>query len=167
MNTFKRTIALIGLLLSSINYGYAVEAGDAAPQFNAKLFSGLQVNNASYSKKVILINFWASWCDPCRQELPALEQYQREHIKDAFKIITVSMDDKADLSKAIKIMKDYGFDSTWIGQSDFRQFDRIWRIPLSYLIDKNGQIIKADWYQDNDGLTQQLLEKTINPLLSE
>ncbi|HQU07125.1 MAG TPA: TlpA disulfide reductase family protein [Ferrovaceae bacterium] len=144
----------------------AVEVGEMAPSFSAQLFSDKTVTNSTYAKQVVLINFWASWCDPCRHELPILRAFERKHFQDGFRVLLVSMDDESDLKTAKEIIKNDDFDSTWIQQADFTHFDRIWRIPLSYLIDGNGKIVKAEWYEDNDGFTEQTLETVITPLLN-
>ncbi|KXW55182.1 TlpA family protein disulfide reductase [Ferrovum sp. PN-J185] len=159
-----RNLILILVLYCVITNIYASDEGEKAPTFNAKLFSGQEVDNNTYRNQVLLINFWASWCEPCRNELPAIAEYEKRHFQDGFRVLSISMDDKSDLSKAQNIIKQFGFDNASIHNSDFQSFGRVWRIPLSYLIDRNGMIVKSEWYT-NDGFTVNLLEKNVTPLL--
>lgn len=158
---------ILTIILSCITVNvFAADEGEVAPNFSATLFSGQQINNNTYQNQVLLINFWASWCDPCREELPAIAEYEKKHFKEGFRVLTVSMDDKTDLLKAQNFIKQFGFDNTSIHYSDFQSFGRVWRIPLSYLIDQDGRIVKADWFT-NDGFTTNVLEENITPLINK
>ncbi len=64
--------------------------GTIAPQFEFKDLNGRIVRLSNYQGKVVLINFWATWCPPCRAEMPDLVRLQREHGKDGLQIIGVT-----------------------------------------------------------------------------
>jgi hypothetical protein len=79
-------------------------------------------------------------------------------------LLAVSWDDPRDEAKVRELMKDYSFPAALARDADLRGYGRIWRLPLTFVIDKRGVLHKDDWYGD-PGLDVPLLEKTITPLL--
>ena len=106
---------------------------DPAGRHPGRILRGKPVNLRSYKGKVVLLNFWASWCAPCRMEIPDFIILQREYKKRGFTIVGISMDQKgrdlvAEFSYAMKI--NYrcctpvsGGGRSWIRSVDFAAFD--------------------------------------------
>src|ERR1051326_1681723 len=69
----------------------ALKAGTQAPDFNVKDLSGKNVTLADYKGKVVLINFWATWCEPCRQEIPWLIEMQDKYGPKGFTVLGLAM----------------------------------------------------------------------------
>lgn len=118
--------------------------GMPAPEFAAKDISGKSFNLSDYRGKYVLVEFWASWCVPCRAENPdLLKAYNKYHDK-GFVVVGVSLDDKKDRwEKAIEEDK-----LPWIHTSDLNAFDNkiaklygVQPIPDNFLIDPQGKII--------------------------
>ena len=143
----------------------AIEEGAPAPGYEIHLFNGQAFGAGEGSGKVVLLHFWASWCVPCREEMPAMERYYQKHHQEGLELIAISMDDAEDLQKARDIMKGYSFPGAWIRDAKVRGYGRIWRIPLTFVIDRKG-ILRHDAWDGDAGIDESTLDKTISPLLS-
>jgi cytochrome c biogenesis protein CcmG, thiol:disulfide interchange protein DsbE len=137
----------------------------AAPALEAKLLDGSDFSLAAQKGKVVLVNFWATWCAPCRAEMPALDAYYRKHRGDGLVVLAVSMDDMKDEAKVRQVMKPFAFDAAFGPRSDIKGYERIWRMPLTFVVDRSGTLRKVDWYGD-PGLDEASLEKAVTPLLA-
>jgi len=131
--------------------------GQPAPLFEQNDVAGKPVSLASFKGKVVLVDFWASWCGPCRAENPAvLKAYKKYHPK-GFTILGVSLDSKKDKwEEAIKQDK-----LDWTQVSDLQGWKNsvaiqygVKGIPINYLLDKNGIIVAR-------GLRGEELEKQL------
>ena len=91
-------------------------------------------------KQYILIDFWASWCAPCRKEIPTLKRLYAEYAEKGFEIVSISIDKKeADWSKALEDEQ-----MPWINYMDNNGIAKLYKVksvPTMYLIDQNGVLI--------------------------
>jgi peroxiredoxin len=140
------------------------EEGKPAPLFEASLLNGQAFSTASAKGQVVIINFWATWCPPCRQEMPAFESYYQKHREQGLKLIAVSLDEPGDEAKVREVMKAYSFDGAMEASTKHKGYGRIWRLPLTFVIDRKGVLRKDGWY-GSAGIDQPLLEKIVTPLL--
>ena len=140
------------------------EEGKPAPAFEASLLNGQAFATAAAKGQVVIINFWATWCPPCRQEMPALENYYQKHHEQGLRLIAVSLDEPGDEAKVREVMKAYGFDAAMEANTRHKGYGRIWRLPLTFVIDRKGVLRKDGWY-GSAGIDQPLLEKIVTPLL--
>jgi cytochrome c biogenesis protein CcmG/thiol:disulfide interchange protein DsbE len=155
------------LLLTFIQMSaYAIEEGKLAPLLTAKLLDGKSFSTQSIKGEVVIVNFWATWCPPCRQEMPAFESYYQQHKSQGLRVITVSLDEPADLAKVREVMRNYSFDAALESESQHNGYGRIWRLPLTFVIDRKGVLRKDGWY-GAAGIDLQLLDKIVTPLLEE
>ncbi len=145
----------------------ALEVGQAAPAFRAHLETGQELTLAQEQGKVVLIHFWATWCIPCRTEMPAMERYYQRHRAQGLEILTVSMDEADDLPRMRQMMTHYSYPALWYPQADFKAFGRIWRIPLSFVIDRQGILRQDAWDGGDEGLDEAVLERVVTPLLTQ
>ena len=159
-------LAVIVLFFIAPTEIYAIEVGKPAPEFTANLIDGKLFSVGSLKGKVIVINFWASWCSPCRQEMPEFERYYQQHKAQGLQIIAVSLDEAADDAKVRQVMAAYGFNAAFERETQHKGYGRIWRLPLTFVIDRKGIVRKDGWYGDA-GIDLTLLEKTVTPLLDE
>ncbi len=129
-----------------------LEVGSRAPDFHAvDLVTGRATTLADYKNKVILLNIWATWCQPCRVEMPAIERlHQRLGGRD-FQIVSVSIDADGD-SVVAAYARDLGltFQILHNQSGDIQQIYQTTGVPESFVIDRDGIIVKkvigaAEW----------------------
>ena len=120
------------------------KAGMKAPAFEVKMFDGSTVKLADLKGKVVLLNFWATWCPPCRAELARVEKDIIEKFKGQdFVFLPVSRSEKRETVAAFREKMGYtfpmGLDTDGRVYAEYAQT----YIPRNFLIDKNGKIVKA------------------------
>ncbi len=144
----------------------AVEEGTLAPAYDIRLMNGQSFSSSEGAGKVVVLHFWASWCVPCRTEMPAMEHYYNKHHQEGLELVAISMDDPNDVQMARDMMKSYSFPGALIRESRVKGYGRIWRIPLTFVIDRQG-ILRRDAWDGEAGIDEAVLEKTITPLLTK
>jgi cytochrome c biogenesis protein CcmG/thiol:disulfide interchange protein DsbE len=162
-----RTMIWVGLLLlfSATVLARGPEEGKAAPALQARLLDGSQFSLADQTGKVVIVNFWATWCAPCRAEMPALDTYYQRHKAEGLELVAISMDEPKDEAKVREVMRAFAFPAALTRDAQFKGYGRVWRLPLTFVIDRHGVLRKESWYGD-PGIDGPLLEKTITPLLN-
>lgn len=118
--------------------------GKVAPlDFTVKDMNGADVHFASYKGKIILLNFWATWCVPCKEEIPDLVTLQKQY-NDDIVVLGFSVDDKADdlKSYAAKYQMNYPV-LVGLGHENIQEaYGPMWGIPVTIIIDREGKIAK-------------------------
>ena len=152
------------LLLGWCSLAFAATEGQPAPAIQAKLLDGTAFNLADEVGKVVIVNVWATWCAPCREEMPALDAYYRQHRDQGLVLVALSMDDPKDEPKVRDVTRAYSFPVGLQHDTYLNGYGRIWRLPLTFVVDRRGVLRKDQWYGD-PGLDTQLLEQTVTPLL--
>jgi peroxiredoxin len=97
--------------------------------------------------------------------MPALETYYQKHHAEGLQIVAVSMDDPKDESKVREVMRSFTFPAAMARDANIKAYGRIWRIPLTFVIDRRGILRKDGWYGD-PGIDLPMLDKTVTPLLA-
>ena len=144
----------------------AIEEGKPAPKFEARLLDGKPFSLADANGKVVILNFWATWCAPCRQEMPAFEAYYRKHKDEGVEIVAISMDRPVDDAKVDLVMRQFSYPAALVRNASFKDYGRIWTLPLTFVIDRNGILRKDEW-QPDPPIDLPALEKLVTPLLTK
>ena len=136
-------LALVGLLLlSSCNRSNEVglNPGDLAPQFSLQDLSGRPVSISDFRGKTVLLNFWASWCAPCAEEMPGLQSLYASLKDKGFIVVAVAVDDQ---ESAVKSFRDrVGITFPILIDKDGKVRDRykVNGFPESFLLDNAGKL---------------------------
>ena len=152
-------------LLGICSIASAATEGVLAPDLHATLSDGSGFTLADNRGKVMVVNMWATWCAPCRAEMPALDAYYREHHGQGLVLVALSMDDPKDAAKARELTREYAFPTGMAADARMQGYGRIWRLPMTFVIDRQGVLRKDQWYGE-DGLDEAALDKVITPLLA-
>ena len=135
----------------------------AAPDLALKDLAGRAVSIGDLRGQVILVNNWATWCPPCKDEIPELEAYQAAHQEEEFLVVAIESGESAEQVAAF--VRENGVTLTiWLDPSSsaLDAFQN-WDLPSSYLIDREGRLRMA-W---TGAINQATLEKNVTPLLEE
>ncbi len=144
---------------------FPVEVGSSAPAFTATdLKTGRPATLADFKGEVVLLNIWATWCEPCKIEMPSLEQLEKDVGPQGLKIVAVSIDEGGpDVVR--QFARDYGLTFRILHDQSGR-IQRIYQttgVPESFVINRQGTIVKkvigaADWDATvNKDLVRRLL----------
>jgi peroxiredoxin len=134
-----------------------IQPGDTVPAYQATTLDGDTVSLASLRGDAVMLNIWATWCIPCREEMPALEALYRQHASDGLRVVGVSVD-AAGLTRDIEgFIADVGVTFT-ILHDPAERVTRLFRtigVPETYLIDRNGVILRR-WIGKFDPLADDV-----------
>lgn len=117
--------------------------GDPAPSFSAEpLRGGRAVSLRDYRGLALLVNLWATWCHPCREETPYLQELYHRYRDDGLRILGVSVDRRADLDAVADFVAEMGVEYDIVLDPDARSQDafRARGLPTSVLIDRQGAV---------------------------
>lgn len=128
--------ALIGMPALAL----AVEVGEPPPEINLADLSGKKISLAALKGKVVVVDFWASWCAPCKEEMPVLESLYKRFKDSGLMIVGVSVDNEAANAKkfltGVKVSFPIVHDAGHVVADKFKPP----RMPTSYVIDKTGKV---------------------------
>ena len=141
-----------------------VKDGHIAPDFEVQMFDGSTIKLADLKGKVVLLNFWATWCPPCRAELARVEKDIIERFKgEPFVFIPVSRGEKRETVAAFREKMGYTFPMGLDTESTiYKKYAQTY-IPRNFLIDKSGKVVKASVGYDEAEFAEliKLIEETI------
>ncbi len=140
MNWNTKTLIMLLLLLLGTGPGSAREVSGAAPDFTLKSRSGENLKLSEFRGEVVMINFWASWCGPCRQEMPLLDElYQRYHPM-GFTILGVNVDQ--DREAALRLLKEIPVNFPILFDEDNKVSERyeLMAMPSTVMVDRDGNM---------------------------
>jgi cytochrome c biogenesis protein CcmG/thiol:disulfide interchange protein DsbE len=119
-----------------------VKVGDRAPQFRIVTDHGKTITPTDFGGKLLVLNFWASWCVPCVQEIPSLEAFHEEFEKQGVVVVGISMDANPRLYQQFLEQYNVGFqtarDPSWDISASYGTF----QIPETYIIDTRGRVVQ-------------------------
>lgn len=125
---------------------HTLAAGDQAGDYTLPDLDGNTTALAKWHGKVVLLNFWATWCEPCRQEMPMLAQLQREHASNGLQVVGIAMEQPQSASKFLQqVHVGYptliGIDADPVPTTVFG--DTAGLLPYSVLIGRDGRILET------------------------
>jgi cytochrome c biogenesis protein CcmG, thiol:disulfide interchange protein DsbE len=157
--------AFAALLAATFLPAAAPAADQAAPALVVQTLDGASFDLAALRGHVVLVNFWATWCAPCRQEIPALNAFYRSHHGEGLEMIGVSADKKRDLGEVRKMLADIAYPVAMASAAKQNGFGEPRALPVTYVIDRSGAV-RAEMRPDTLPVTADSLARTVLPLLA-
>jgi len=136
----------------------------AAPNLALTDLDGRPVSLQDYRGQVVLVNLWATWCPPCKEEMPALETFYRKHKDNGFTIVAIN--DGEPIGDVLQFVEEYGLSfPVWLDPTytaTEKAFKTI-NLPSSYVINREGQVVLR-WV---GGVNYRNLDKYVTPIIEE
>ena len=145
-------VAFAGIIVFSLRDTSAKEGG-SAPNFSFATDQGKTVTPLSFGGKVLVLNFWATWCPTCIQEIPSLDAFQKRFAKDGVVVVAVSIDKNEQKYKAFLDRVHVKFDTARDPNADVSTRYGTFQFPETYII-KDGRIQRKfanaeNWVSDD------------------
>lgn len=140
-------------------------AGAVAPDFASKSDSGRNVRLSELRGQVVLVNFWASWCSPCRQELPLLNKIYTQYRAAGFMLLAVNVDDNRKDAEAMLKRLDLRFPTLFDGSKNVAKLYGVDTMPATLVIDRDGRVryVHRGYYEGYE----RKYEQQVRELLKE
>lgn len=127
-----------------------IARGSTAPDFALPRLSGEEVRLSSLRGRVVLVNFWATWCKPCEEEMPAMERLYRALEPEGLELLAVSVDDTRDVVEAFQAEQDLSFPILLDPDQRVSRLYQTFRYPETLLVDREGVVVERyvgprDW----------------------
>jgi len=132
--------ALTWVIVGSIKE-HVVTVGDTAPNFTIKTLNGAEVSPRSFGGKLLVLNFWASWCGPCVQEMPSLVEFQKMFASQGVVVLGINVDRREDLYRHMVKRFQVSFETAWDPRQNVSYEYGTYKFPETYLIDRNGKVV--------------------------
>jgi thiol-disulfide isomerase/thioredoxin len=162
----------ISFLLLTDSYTFAsnqdfstvpAEVNFPAPELTLTTLDGEPVSLSDYLGKVVLVNLWATWCPPCREEMPALQAFYEKYKSAGFVLVAIDQGETA--FQVMPFVQEFGLTfPIWLDAGN--EAGRIFKtmsLPSSYVIDRNGQV-RLMWI---GGISKRNLEKFVPDIIKE
>jgi peroxiredoxin len=139
--------AIIGVVAAvySVRHNHAPRAAvspanHVAPDFTLPQLDGQDLSLSSYRGRVVLLDFWASWCAPCREETPHLMELQQKYGSRGLQILGVSMDDSPEPARAFYQQFHMNYPIVMGNANTGELYGGVLGLPIAFLIDRDGRI---------------------------
>jgi thiol-disulfide isomerase/thioredoxin len=141
----------------------APQVGQPAPTLVVSQLDGRLFDLAALRGKVVIVNFWATWCSPCRAEMPRLDAFYKRYHGRGLELLGLSVDDASDRGAVVQIMKSFSYPAALAVSAKVDGFGPPLAVPMTWIIDSRG-IVRARLVAGT-AVTEHSLEEAVVPLL--
>ena len=140
----RAAIVVLGVGLIYVIYGAiyqrVIAAGDSAPEFTVQTDAGRTVSVPNFGGKLLVLNFWATWCPPCVQETPSLSEFARQYAGRGVVVLGISVDKDESAYRAFLNR----FKPAFLTAREFKSHEDYgtFMYPETYIIDTNGKVLR-------------------------
>jgi cytochrome c biogenesis protein CcmG, thiol:disulfide interchange protein DsbE len=139
--------------------------GRSAPPAILVQLDAQRISTTDLIGHVVILTFWATWCAPCRQELPLLSDYAARHAAEGLTVLGFCLDTPDKLPEVKRIAQSLSFPVGLFGASSAPGYGRIWKLPVNFTIDRRGVLVDDGWRDKDPVWTADRLEQVVTPLL--
>ena len=142
------------------------QKGFSAPDFTLQTLDGEEVTLSEFNGQIVLINLWASWCGPCRAEMPALQNIHQKYKDQGVVILAVNVTYQDDIASAETFVNELGitFPILMDSNAEVAHLYQLRSLPTSFFVDKDGRITEV---VIGGPMAEALLQSRIESLLKE
>jgi cytochrome c biogenesis protein CcmG/thiol:disulfide interchange protein DsbE len=161
--------AAIGILLGALVFvivytmqDHIVGVGDRAPNFTIATDSGMQISPRNFGGKVLVLNFWATWCPPCVQEMPSLNEFSKMMAGSGVVVLGVSVDRNQKLYQNMLKRFQVAFQTARDPDENINAMYGTYKFPESYIINRDGKVVqKFVGLPEQDGMPKRWTDPDI------
>src|SRR5450631_2152273 len=161
----RRTVLLgaAALGVESLLPGWArasnsLRVGQPAPPAVMVTLDGERIATSDLTGHVVILTFWATWCGPCRQELPLLSAYATDYAARGLTVLGFCLDAPEDLPKVRRMAQAFDFPVGLVSEGRLPGYGRIWHIPVNFTIDRAGLLRNNGWDDKDATWTPERLD---------
>jgi peroxiredoxin len=134
------TLGLLVTVFAATSLASSDLEGQVAPDFALKSSTGENLRLSEYRGDVVMINFWATWCGPCRQEMPLLDELYTRYERVGFSLLGVNIDD--DSRRAMQMIEELGvsFPVLFDTRKEVSELYEVEAMPVTVLVDREGNV---------------------------
>lgn len=151
----------------SLTHAAQPAVGRPAPPLIVQQLDGHEFSLASLRGHVVLVNVWATWCSPCRSEMPTLDAFYRRYRSRGLELLGLSIDEAPDAAQVRRVMRQFSYPGALASAAQVDGFGEPVAVPVTYVIDAEG-VIRAELQAEGpSGVSRQDLEQAVLPLLAQ
>jgi thiol-disulfide isomerase/thioredoxin len=139
--------------------------GQVAPALVVAQLDGRTFDLKALRGHVVIVNFWATWCSPCRAEMPRLDAFYRQYHARGLELLGLSVDDKADAAAVRTVMRGFSYPAALAADARENGFGPAVAVPMTWIIDARG-VVRTRLIAGN-AVTAQTLTQDVLPLLAD
>lgn len=165
VSLFLQVIIAASLLMLPGQVDAAAKPGQTAPNFKVTATSGQTISQDNYPGHVLILDFFATWCQPCRMTIPHLVELNRKYGKQGLQVLGLSVDEDGD--RAVKLFAGefkINYPLALAGDATTNDFG-VRSVPVMFLIDKKGKIVEV--YRGYSDEMARAVEQSVKRLLTE
>jgi len=141
-------------------------AAEPAPALSVPTLAGPAFDLSAQRGHVVIVNFWATWCAPCRAEMPMLDAFYKKHQSEGLVLLGLSVDTPYALPKVKEAAATVSYPVAVARDAQSNGFPAVNALPVTYVVDAKGQM-KARLIPDEKGLSEEQLAALVEPLLKK
>jgi len=136
----SRYLLIVIFFGANASFSYAAKLNGKAPNFTLKSMTGKNLKLSEYRGQVVMINFWASWCAPCRQEMPLLEDLYKKYQSLGFTLLGVNVEQNSNKAKTLLRNIKVSFPILFDNKNKVSKLYKVSAMPTTVIIDRDGNL---------------------------
>lgn len=141
-----------------------LDVGDAAPALRGSTLDGKAFDLSGLKGHVVVLNLWATWCGPCRAEMPVLDAFAKHYAARGVVVVGLDENDPGDLGEVQNVMAAFSYPALLAESAPINDFHQPRVLPMTYVIDAQG-VVRARLWPAGTPVTEANLEQAVTPLL--